>query len=51
MSGIWQRNYYDHIIRNENEFMKIWNYIDTNPESWQADQLHPAALPNRFNQE
>ena len=49
--SVWQRNYYDHIIRNENELKNIWNYIDTNPLRWQDDQLHPAALPNKFNQE
>ncbi len=47
---IWQRNYYEHIIRNENELENIWNYIDTNPLRWQEDQLQPAALPNPFNQ-
>jgi len=38
---IWQRNYYDHIIRNEQEYQVIWDYIDTNPETWTDDQLHP----------
>lgn len=51
MSGIWQRNYYDHIIRNEQDFLNIWNYIDTNPQRWQEDQLHSSAPANRFNQE
>jgi putative transposase len=40
-SDVWQRNYYDHIIRNEEEFRKIWDYIDTNPHSWAEDQLYP----------
>jgi putative transposase len=48
--AVWQRNYYEHIIRNENELENIWDYIDTNPLRWQEDQLHPAALPNQFNQ-
>lgn len=51
LTAVWQRNYYDHIIRNENEFRAIWNYIDANPRKWEADQFHPAAPPNRFNQE
>jgi putative transposase len=50
-ANIWQRNYYEHIIRNENELKNFWNYIDTNPLRWQEDQLHPAALPNQFNQD
>ena len=28
---IWQRNYYEHIIRNENEYYKICKYIKNNP--------------------
>jgi len=50
-ANIWQRNYYEHIIRNENELKNIWNYIDTNPLRWQEDQLHPTASPNPFNQD
>jgi putative transposase len=49
--NIWQRNYYEHIIRNEAELAQIRHYIQTNPLRWEADQLHPAAPPNRFNQE
>jgi len=48
---VWQRNYYEHIIRNENEFENIWNYIDTNPLRWQEDQLHPSASPNKYTQD
>ncbi len=50
-ANIWQRNYYEHVIRNENELKNIWDYIDTNPLRWQEDQLHPSALPNQFNQD
>jgi putative transposase len=50
-AGVWQRNYYEHIIRNENEFKNIWNYIDTNPLRWQEDQLNPFASPNPINQD
>jgi putative transposase len=49
MTGIWQRNYYEHIIRNEIEFKNIWDYIDDNPRKWEVDQLHPSAPPNKFN--
>jgi REP element-mobilizing transposase RayT len=49
LMDIWQRNYYDHIIRNEIDFENIWNYIDDNPRKWQEDQLHPSASPNKFN--
>ena len=33
----WQRNYYDHIIRNEIELNKIREYIILNPQQWERD--------------
>lgn len=38
---IWQRNYYEHIIRNENELYKIREYIKLNPEMWERDRNNP----------
>lgn len=38
---IWQRNYYEHIIRNEKALDNIRQYIINNPLSWHNDQLHP----------
>ena len=38
---VWQRNYYEHIIRNENALNNIRQYIINNPLSWHQDQLHP----------
>ena len=38
---VWQRNYYEHIIRNENALNNIRQYIINNPLSWHVDQLHP----------
>ena len=34
---IWQKGYYDNIIKNEAMYEKVWNYIDTNPVSWHDD--------------
>ena len=34
---IFQRSFHDHIIRGENDYLKIWNYIDTNPSKWKDD--------------
>ncbi len=36
--SIWQKSFYDHIIRNEIEYKEIWQYIDTNPIKWQDDE-------------
>ncbi len=34
---IFQRNYYEHVVRNENELIKIREYIKTNPLFWDQD--------------
>ena len=36
---IWQRNYYEHIIRNQSELAKIHKYIQNNPLNWQTDKF------------
>ena len=35
--NVFQRSFYDHIIRNEQDYLEIWNYIDTNPQKWKED--------------
>ncbi len=37
---VWQRNYYEHIIRNEAAYLKIAEYIQTNPQRWEEDTYH-----------
>jgi len=41
--GIWQRNYYEHIIRDERALIRIREYIATNPARWSSDPENPAA--------
>ncbi len=36
---LWQRNYWEHIIRNEHAYDRISNYIKRNPSKWAEDQL------------
>jgi putative transposase len=38
---VWQRNYYEHIIRGEVDYHRIAEYISTNPQRWMSDTLHP----------
>lgn len=38
---IWQRNYYEHIIRDENELHAIRQYISENPLKWDMDNENP----------
>ena len=40
ITNIWQRNYYEHIVRNEGELQKIWDYIDSNPRNWSEDRYN-----------
>jgi putative transposase len=35
---VWQRNYYDHIIRNELELDRVRQYIINNPQNWDTDK-------------
>jgi putative transposase len=37
---LWQDGYYDHIIRDENDYLIRWNYIDTNPARWHDDDYY-----------
>ena len=37
---IWQRSYYEHIIRNETDYKNIWLYIDNNPAKWSEDKYY-----------
>ena len=36
-SSIWQKLFHDHIIRNEDDYIKICEYIDNNPIAWAKD--------------
>ena len=42
--SIWQRNFYEHIIRNEREWARIRAYIETNPVNWAKDEENPEYL-------
>ena len=35
---LWQPNYYDRIIRNEDELIKVRNYISNNPLKWEQEK-------------
>jgi putative transposase len=40
---IWQRNYYEHVIRNKHSLHRIREYISNNPARWDFDRENPAA--------
>lgn len=38
--SVWQKGLYDHVIRNENDYQEVWNYIEGNPGKWAEDRLN-----------
>jgi len=40
---IWQRNYYEHIIRNELDLQNIRNYIELNPLKWEMNEYYSSS--------
>ncbi len=40
---LWQRNYYEHVIRNEESLNRIRQYVPDNPARWQFDRENPGA--------
>jgi len=41
---VWQRNYYEHIVRDEGALNRIRGYITNNPNQWQWDRDNPTAV-------
>lgn len=37
---VFQRSFYDHIIRGEQDYKEIWAYIDNNPAQWRQDRFY-----------
>ena len=37
-TAVWQRNYYEHIIRNNEDYLAICGYIQNNPLNWEKDE-------------
>ena len=38
--AIWQKSFYDRILRDENEYLSAWKYIDENPLEWSLDEYN-----------
>ena len=36
---VWQKGFYDHVIRNDADYQEIWNYIERNPSKWIEDKF------------
>lgn len=42
---VWQRNYWEHVIRDEKSYHDIATYIINNPTKWEMDKLYPGDKP------
>lgn len=42
--SIWQRSFYDFVIRTERDYLIRWQYIDENPARWEEDKLYKEYL-------
>ena len=38
--SIWQRGYYEYVIRSERDYLVRWKYIDDNPAKWATDDYY-----------
>jgi putative transposase len=41
---VWQRNYYEHVIRSEKDLQNKTDYIESNPQLWEQDNENPINL-------
>ena len=37
---LWQRSYHEHVIRNEDDYRQIWEYIEDNPAKWVEERYY-----------
>jgi REP element-mobilizing transposase RayT len=43
---VWQRSYFEHVIRDDADYGRIAEYIDTNPKRWNEDTFYPDNQPD-----
>lgn len=39
-TSVWQKGFYDRIVRDDREYREIWKYIDENPMKWKIDRYY-----------
>ena len=38
--SVWQPRFYDHVVRNQQDYDEIWQYIEENPWKWKEDRFY-----------
>ena len=46
---IWQRNYYEHVVRNDEVLYQLQEYVQNNPLQWELDDLNPHKIRNELS--
>ena len=44
---LWQKSFHEHVIRSEEDYRQIWEYIENNPARWAEDRYYPEASSRR----
>ena len=39
-AGVWQKSFYDHVVRSESDYKETWEYIESNPSKWLEKKLN-----------
>lgn len=42
--SVWQKGFHDHVVRNDTDYLEIWEYIEGNPGKWSADKFYPVQM-------
>ena len=42
--SVWQKGFHDHVVRSQQDYLYIWNYIEGNPGKWEEDMLYNSSI-------
>ena len=45
---LWQSSFHDHVVRSDDDYLKIWNYISGNPSKWLEDCFYCSEEPSGY---
>ena len=42
--SVWQKGFYDHVVRSQRDYLDIWNYMEGNSGKWEEDVLYISSI-------
>ena len=42
--SVWQKGFHDHVVRSQQDYLDIWNYMEGNPGKWEEDVLYISSI-------